>query len=90
MRSCRLLTLKLNKMEDFKQEFINVAYSEFGIKAIESINFEQAFAILDKMQQLRIHDVVGRSEQLVCEECKELMIEPYAERYGKKFCLGSM
>jgi hypothetical protein len=37
-------------MEEFKQEFINVAYSEFGIKAIESINFEQAFAILDKMQ----------------------------------------
>jgi hypothetical protein len=55
-------------MEEFKQEFINVAYSEFGIKAIESINFEQAFAILDKMQALRIHDVVGRSEQLC--ECK--------------------
>jgi hypothetical protein len=56
-------------MEEFKQEFINVAYSEFGIKAIESINFEQAFAILDKMQALRKHDVVGRSEQLVCD-CK--------------------
>jgi hypothetical protein len=55
-------------MEDFKRQFINVAYSEFGIKAIESINFEQAFAILDKMQALRIHDVVGRSEQLFCEE----------------------
>jgi hypothetical protein len=51
-------------MEEFKQEFINVAYSEFGIKAIESINFEQAFAILDKMQQLRIHDIVKQSEQL--------------------------
>ena len=56
-------------MEEFKKEFINVAYSEFGIKAIESINFEQAFAILDKMQQLRIHFVVGRSEQLVCTFC---------------------
>ena len=56
-------------MEEFKQEFINVAYSEFGIKAIESINFEQAFAILDKMQALRIHDVVGRSEQLPCSKC---------------------
>jgi hypothetical protein len=56
-------------MEEFKQEFINVAYSEFGIKAIESINFEQAFAILDKMQALRIHDAVGQSEQLVCD-CK--------------------
>jgi tRNA(Ile2) C34 agmatinyltransferase TiaS len=60
-------------MEEFKQEFINVAYSEFGIKAIESINFEQAFAILDKMQALRIHDVVGRSEQL-CPRCKSPLI----------------
>ena len=49
-------------MEEFKQQFINVAYSEFGIKAIESINFEQAFAILDKMEQLRLGAVVGRSE----------------------------
>ena len=47
-------------MEEFKQEFINVAYSEFGIKAMESINFEQAFAILDKMQQLRLDVVSGR------------------------------
>ena len=46
-------------MEEFKQEFINVAYSEFGIKSIESIDFKQAFAILDKMQQLRIHGVVN-------------------------------
>ena len=58
MRSCVFIKLNLIKMEEFKQEFINVASSEFGIKAIESINFEQAFAILDKMQQLRIHDVV--------------------------------
>jgi fructose/tagatose bisphosphate aldolase len=56
-------------MEDFKRQFINIAYSEFGIKAIESINFEQAFAILDKMQALRQPLVVGRSEQLVCDWC---------------------
>ena len=49
--------------EEFKKQFINVAYSEFGIKAIESINFEQAFAILDKMEQLRQPPVVERSEQ---------------------------
>lgn len=54
-------------MEEVKQQFIDVAYSEFGIKAIESINFEQAFAILDKMQQLRLGTVVGRSEQLKAE-----------------------
>lgn len=42
------------------------------------------------VEQLRIHDVVGHSEQLVCEKCKEPMVEPYAERYGKKFCLGCM
>jgi hypothetical protein len=73
-------------MEDFKRQFINVAYSEFGIKAIKSINFEQAFAILDKMQALRIHDVVGRSEQYcdwcsspedvevkICKECRQGM-----------------
>ena len=52
------------EMEDFKKQFINVAYSEFGIKAIESINFEQAFAILDKMEQLRLSAIVERSEQL--------------------------
>ena len=66
-------------MEEFKQQFINVAYSEFGIKAIESINFEQAFAILDKMQQLRIHHVAGQSEQLpILErcECEEPKDEP--------------
>lgn len=56
-------------MEEFKQQFIHVAYSEFGIKAIESINFEQAFAILDKMQQLRTS--AERSEQLVCSRCNE-------------------
>lgn len=43
-----------------------------------------------ELKKLRVGDVVGRSEQLVCEECKEPMIEPYAERYGKKFCLGCM
>lgn len=43
-----------------------------------------------RVQQLLIPLVVGRSEQLVCEECKEPMVEPYAERYGKKFCLGCM
>ena len=59
-------------MQEFKQEFINVAYSEFGIKSIESIDFKQAFAILDKMQQLRIHGVVN---------CKHENYTPY---YGKK------
>ena len=39
---------------------------------------------------IAIPDDVGRSEQLVCEECKEPMVEPYAERYDKKFCLGCM
>ena len=43
-----------------------------------------------KLKLLGIPDDVGRSEQLVCEECKEPMVEPYAERYGKKFCLGCM
>jgi fructose/tagatose bisphosphate aldolase len=73
-------------MEDFKRQFINIAYSEFGIKAIESINFEQSFAILDKMQALRQPLVVGRSEQLSlsaggCYECpkcgKSLHISDY-------------
>jgi hypothetical protein len=74
-------------MEEFKKEFISVAYSEFGIKAIESINFEQAFAILDKMQALRIHDVVGRSEQLKplppneCDMCGAL-IDPRLTNCG--------
>jgi formylmethanofuran dehydrogenase subunit E len=43
-----------------------------------------------KLKLLGIPDDVGRSEQLVCEECKEPMVEPYAERYDKKFCLGCM
>ena len=51
-------------MEDFKLRFIETAYTKFGIKAIESINFEQAFAILDEMQQCNIANVVGQSEQL--------------------------
>ena len=45
-------------MEDFKLRFIETAYTKFGIKAIESINFEQAFAILDEMQQCNIANVV--------------------------------
>lgn len=45
-------------MDEFKQRFIDTAYSKFGIKAIESINFEQAFAILDEMQQCNIADVI--------------------------------
>jgi len=38
-------------MGEFKQRFIDTAYSKFGIKAIESINFEQAFAILDEIMR---------------------------------------
>ena len=60
-------------MEEFKKQFINVAYSEFGIKAIESINFEQAFAILDKMEQFRLGAVV------VSEERAELCDNPNCE-----------
>ena len=33
---------------------------------------------------LRIHDVVGRSEQLVCPHCKGL--EVYIDEYGGKPC----
>ena len=51
-------------MEDFKLRFIETAYTKFGIKAIESINFEQAFAILDEMQQCNIANVVWQREQL--------------------------
>jgi formylmethanofuran dehydrogenase subunit E len=43
-----------------------------------------------KLKLLGMRDDVKQSEQLVCEECKEPMVEPYAERYGKKFCLGCM
>ena len=43
-----------------------------------------------KLKLWGIANVVGRSEQLVCEECKEPVVEPYAERYGKKFCLECM
>ena len=44
-----------------------------------------------KLKLLCIADVVGASaEQLVCEECKKIMIEPYAERYGKKICIACM
>jgi formylmethanofuran dehydrogenase subunit E len=44
----------------------------------------------NRVKLLRLLHDVGRSEQLVCEECKEPMVEPYAERYDKKFCLGCM
>jgi hypothetical protein len=73
-------------MEDFKRQFINVAYSEFGIKAIERINFEQAFAILDKMQALRLNDVVGQSEQLPCDcgaQLKETTIQVFCPKCYK-------
>ena len=66
-------------MEDFKLRFIETAYTKFGIKAIESINFEQAFAILDEMQQCNIANVVGQSEQLKplppneCKQCGVLI-----------------
>ena len=43
-----------------------------------------------KLKLLGMRDDVKQSEQLVCEECKEPMVEPYAERYDKKFCLGCM
>ena len=41
-------------------------------------------------EQFFISRVVERSEQLVCEKCRKPVVEPYAERYGKKFCLGCM
>lgn len=58
-------------MDEFKQRFIDTAYSKFGIKAIESINFEQAFAILDEMQQCNIANVVERSEQFYCSSFED-------------------
>jgi formylmethanofuran dehydrogenase subunit E len=53
-------------------------------KLIQSVSDE------NKEKLLRLLHDVGQREQLVCEECKEPMVEPYAERYGKKFCLGCM
>ena len=73
-------------MEEFKQEFINVAYYEFGIKAIESITFEQAFAILDKMQQLRLGNVKQRFTYpkgcLTDSEWQELVTLEYVLTWG--------
>jgi hypothetical protein len=40
--------------------------------------------ISEMEQALRIHDVVGRSEQLVCPHCKGL--EVYIDEYGGKPC----
>lgn len=44
----------------------------------------------NRVKLLRLLHDVGQREQLVCEECKEPMVEPYAEKYDKKFCLGCM
>ena len=76
-------------MENFKQEFINRAYSNFGIKANESINFEQAFAIIDEIEQLSISDVVGRSEQLCnCDFFIEQGYEHSISEKRKNKCEG--
>jgi len=47
-------------MKNFKQKFINTAYSKFGIKANGSIDFEQAFAIIDEIEQCNIANVSKR------------------------------
>ena len=42
-------------------------------------------SLINKIEQaLRIHDVVGQSEQLVCSHCKGL--EVYVDEYGGKPC----
>ena len=79
--------MKKPKLEDFKRDVYDGQdyadwYKEY-YQALENY-------VNELEQALRIHDVVGQSEQLVCKECKEPVVEPYAERYGKKFCLGCM
>ena len=53
-------------MKNFKKQFIETAYSKFGVKANESINFEQAFAIIDEMEQCNKH-FDSNNEVAVCK-----------------------
>ena len=59
-------------MENFKKKFIDTAYSKFGVKANESINFEQAFAIIDEIEQCNIANVVVSEAQ--CEQPRDRLI----------------
>lgn len=61
---------------DFKQKFIDLAHSKFGIKPNGSINFEQAFEVLDEIDQRE--QFICPNEELedkkrceeLCEGCK--------------------
>lgn len=46
----------------------NVAYMN---RLSTSLDFNAVVALMEEYAALRIHDVVGRSEQLVCEYCNE-------------------
>jgi formylmethanofuran dehydrogenase subunit E len=78
-------------MTTFSEYLDKMGYSwnDFD-RTYEMENLIEQYANERVTEALRIHNVVGRIEQLVCEKCQEPMIEPYAEKYGKKFCLGCM
>ena len=44
----------------------NVAYMN---RLSTSLDFNAVVALMEEYAALRIHDVVGRSEQLVCDKC---------------------
>lgn len=49
----------------------NVAYMN---RLSTSLDFNAVVALMEEYAALRIHDVVGRSEQLVCDHPEEALI----------------
>ena len=69
---------------------LKLGYGKLTAKNTSEAEFKNIEDAIEIVQNCSTPDVAGQSEQLVCEKCKEPMVEPYAERYGKKFCLGCM
>jgi len=92
MRSCVFIKINLNKMEANKfieKKFFN---RHFFLEAINESNHPIDFIadLMEEWEQLRIHDVVGRSEQLVAflefvVDYKMLEVDLEYEEIAKRF-----
>lgn len=50
-------------------EFLHKKDVAYMSRLSTSLDFEQIVLLMEEYAALRIHDVVGRSEQLVCDAC---------------------
>jgi len=52
-------------------EFLHTKDVAYMNRLSTSLDFDKIVSLMEEYAALRIHDVVGRSEQLVCPNCKQ-------------------